>query len=191
MSYATYITAALVCGSRAQNTSDRSFILFTREAGMLWASAKSVREERSKQRFSLQEFSVIRLTLVRGKAGWRIAGAEPILNVYSIKRTREARALARNVVKLLRRLLHGERAEPALFDEVVGALIDDVDGEEAAREEVLTIRMLHLLGYIAPIPEIEALLAAPSIRAAVPLLHEKNDAARRALIEHAFRESHL
>ena len=56
MAYVTYTTLALVCGTFDQKTSDRSYMLFTREAGMLFASARSVREERSKQRYASTRF---------------------------------------------------------------------------------------------------------------------------------------
>ena len=72
MSYQTYITDAVVVGSYASNTADKSYLLFTKRAGMLYATARSVREERSKQRYALQDFSHITVTLVKGKGGWCI-----------------------------------------------------------------------------------------------------------------------
>lgn len=56
MAYETYTTEALVCGTFNRNTADRSYLLFTREAGMLYADARSVREERSRQRYALRTF---------------------------------------------------------------------------------------------------------------------------------------
>ena len=88
MAYQTYITEAIVCGSYDSNTSDRSFLLFAREAGMIYAHAKSVREERSKQRYALQVCSHVRVTLIRGKSGWKIAGVEPQQNLYALATTR-------------------------------------------------------------------------------------------------------
>ncbi|MEX2341217.1 MAG: recombination protein O N-terminal domain-containing protein, partial [Candidatus Paceibacterota bacterium] len=83
MSYKTYTTEAIVCGSRVNNTSDKSFLLFTKDAGMLWAAAKSVREERSRQRFALQDFSLIRASLIKGKSGWRIGSVESDRNYFT------------------------------------------------------------------------------------------------------------
>jgi len=88
MSYATYTTEALVCGSRNNNTSDRAYLLFTEEVGMIWASARSVREERSKQRYALQDFSLIRVSLVKGKSGWRIGSVEATCNPFMEARSR-------------------------------------------------------------------------------------------------------
>jgi recombinational DNA repair protein (RecF pathway) len=191
MSYKTYITDALVCGSRTQNTADKSYLLFTREAGMLYAAAKSVREERSKQRFALQEFSRLRVTLIYGKTGWRITGAEPIINVYGIQHSREGRTVVRNVIRLLRRLLRGESPHITLYDDVMAILIAEDEGNASEREEVMTIRILHALGYIAPLPEVTAIISAPSAIEAARMLDPHTSKERKALIEQAFHESHL
>ncbi len=190
MSYKTYITEALVCGSRKSNTSDKSYLLFTRDAGMLYASAKSVREERSKHRYALQEFSYIRTTLVHGRTGWRITGAEPLTNVYALQTTREARALVRNVIKLLRRLIQGEAPHESLFDEVKTLLCRTHAGDEDVFEEVFTLRTLHVLGYIAPIEEHAALFSG-EIDAVVRTLPRDATQKRKELIAYALRESHL
>lgn len=191
MSYKTYITEALVCGGRASNTSDKSFLLFTREAGMLYASAKSVREERSKQRYALQDFSLIRATLVHGRAGWRITGAESLTNVYADKSTREARGLVRNIIRLLRRLVQGETPHEALYDDVVTALIKTYGSNEALLEKILTLRILHILGYIAPTEETAPLFTANDIEILAKELDHTRANSYATLIEKALRESHL
>ncbi len=191
MSYKTYITDALVCGARTSNTSDKSFLLFTREAGMLYASAKSVREERSKHRYALQEFSIIRATLVHGKAGWRVTGAEALMNVYAIQSSREARALVRNVIRLLRRLIHGEVPHELLYDEVITILRKEHSENEAAVEEVLTLRVLNMLGYIAPTEDIESLFSPSDIHLLAKQLDPKMAHVREAIIKKALHESHL
>ncbi len=190
MSYKTYITEALVCGSRRSNTSDKSYLLFTRDAGMLYATAKSVREERSKHRYALQEFSYIRTTLVHGKAGWRITGAEALANVYALQTTRQARALVRNVVRLLRRLIQGESPHQALFDEVLTVLNRTHEGQEESLEEVFTLRTLYALGYIAP-EDFDAHFFSEKIDVVVENLPHDLSSVRKKRIEDALRESHL
>ncbi len=191
MAYQTYITDALVCGSRAQVTSDRSYLLFTREAGMLYAMAKSVREERSKQRFALQEFSYFRATLVHGKAGWRVTGAEPILNLYGLQASREARTLIRNIVRTLRRLLHGEVAHPVIFDETIELLSLPEAEEWSEREEVLTIRILHSLGYIGSEATVLKIVSAPTLMESLRHVPLAEASARKKIIEEALHETQL
>ncbi len=150
MAYQTYITEALVCGKYDSNTADRSFLLFTKEAGMLYAQAKSVREERSKQRYALQECSHVRATLIRGKSGWKVAGAESLQNFYDTADTREARAFVRNVILLLKRVVQGEAMHEEVFTDVVGACAVAEKYNQKNLEQIVTLRILHALGYIAP-----------------------------------------
>lgn len=153
MAYQTYITEALVCGGTAHNTSDKSFLLFTRDAGMLYASARSVREERSKQRFALQEFSYIRASLVRGKAGWRIGSVENEWNTFSVATTRAQRAAVLRVIKLLRQFMHGEESHPGVYEDTRTALTQITNPESPATPgnvaQIFALRLLYALGYIA------------------------------------------
>lgn len=151
MSYKTYTTEAIVCGSRANNTSDKSFLLFTRDSGMLWASAKSVREERSKQRFALQEFSLVRVSLVRGKSGWRIGSAESERNYFADSATKEARVVVTGVVKLLRQFLHGELNHPGVFEDAKNALSASASIAPSEATQIIDLfafRLLYRLGYV-------------------------------------------
>lgn len=153
MSYATYTTEAIVCGSVVSNTSDKSFLLFTRDAGMVWATARSVREEKSKQRYALQDFSIIRVSLVKGKASWRIGSVEAIGNPFLEASSREARAGLSVIVKALRRFIHGEVPYQVVYDDVVlcAACIAVADAEDIVRlQEQFMLRLLYQLGYVAP-----------------------------------------
>jgi DNA repair protein RecO len=151
MAYETYTTEAIVCGTKNRNTADRSYLLFTREAGMLFADARSVREERSRQRYALQDFSLIRVSLVKGKAGWRIGSIEPQQNFYHDAIDKSARGSVVSVVRLLRRFLRGEEAQQALFDYTKHAL-QVLSAQTEARqfvELVVQVELLRQLGYVA------------------------------------------
>lgn len=188
--YEIYITDALVCGSRNSNTSDRSYLLLTREAGMVWASVKSVREEHSKHRYALQDFSRSRVSLVRGRGGWRVTGAEPIGNVYFELKTRTSRTVVRDALRLLRRFLQGETPAPKLYDDLVLALTaPEKDMEQIA--PVLTLRVLHALGYVAPAELCRPLIEASDTRTACKLLTAERKAESVKAIEQALEVSHL
>lgn len=153
MSYQTYTTRAIVCGSKDSYTSDRSYLLFTEDAGMLWASARSVRVEVSKQRYALQDFSIIRASLVKGKGGWRIGSVEAVSNPFMESKSRSSRAGVQQVIKLLRRFLHGEESYPTIYHDAVMALscLSVADMEDVVDlQDQFTLRTLHTLGYIAP-----------------------------------------
>ncbi len=147
--YRVYTTKAIVCGAFDRMTADKTVQLFTRDAGMLYAASKSVREERSKQRYGLTEFSILTVSLIRGKAGWRITGVEPFMNVFTSLATREERAYVRNLVRFLKRMVRGEDANPELFDAVIEALIRTQEHTNLARGEQETMhRACTLLGYL-------------------------------------------
>lgn len=180
MAYATYTTDALVCGTFDKNTADRSYLLFTREAGMLYADARSVREERSKQRYALQDFSSVRVSLVKGKGGWRVGSIEPIENHYLLATDKAARGSVVSIVRFVRRFVGAEEANPAVFDAIQEALraLRSPVAARAAIERVVLVRVLVELGYVDEkrIPDavrttpLQVLLATPPPPAVVDAL---------------------
>ncbi|MCA9363736.1 recombination protein O N-terminal domain-containing protein [Candidatus Kaiserbacteria bacterium] len=167
MAYQTYITDALVCASCDRNTADRAYLLFTREAGMVWANARSVREERSKQRFALQDLSYARSTLVHGKTGWRVAGVEPIQNFYYTAPSREVRAFLKKSVRLLRRVMHGDTPHPTLFDRTIAACRESDTLDPKDLELIFSLGALAELGYVDPTATIVPLLPPAALADAV------------------------
>ncbi len=191
MAYATYITEAMVCGTRHRNGADSSFLLFTREAGMLFADAKSVREERSRQRYALQDFSSIRVTLIRGKSGWRIGSIEALDNYYAAAHDKAARGSVVKIIRLLRRFVHGEEPHRQLFDYVTEALnvLRNNVTERSFLETVIQLELMRLLGYVdeAKLPP-DIIATAPSKLALISSLplHSLD-----LLLDKAVNASHL
>jgi DNA repair protein RecO len=150
MAYETYTTEALVCGSKDRNTADRSYLLFSSEAGMLFATARSVREERSRQRYALQDFSLVRVSLVKGKRDWRIGSVEARRNFYHDAVDKAARGSITSLFRLLRRFVQGEAADHKFFDETIEAL--DLLCHDTSRRQfvqrVLELQLLTTLGYV-------------------------------------------
>lgn len=163
MSHKTYTTDAIVCGTRNSNTADRSYRLFTAAAGMVYAHARSVREERSKQRMALQDFSHVRVSLVKGKSGWRIGSIEALGNYFQQAPNKVARGGVTSIVRLLRRFVTDEDPQPAVFVDTQAALqaCVSVPTDAVALTDHFTLRTLATLGYIAPKPEYEVLLTDP------------------------------
>ncbi len=150
MSYQTYTTEALICGTFNRNTADRSYLLFTKEAGMLYAEARSVREERSRQRFALQDFSLVRVSLIKGKASWKIGSIEVKKNFFMLAEDKASRGSVVSLTRFLRRFYGGQEAAPALFDYMVSAL-EQTSGDIKEREFVEKVVQAHFflaLGYV-------------------------------------------
>jgi DNA repair protein RecO len=150
MAYQTYTTEAIVCGTFNRNTADRSYLLFTREAGMLYAEAKSVREERSRQRMSLQDFSYVRVSLVKGKSSWKIGSIESRQNFFLSATDKAARGSVVAITKFLRRFYGGEEAFPTLFDYFLKALttVTQPVVTRSTVEHIIMVRLLRELGYV-------------------------------------------
>lgn len=190
VAYKTYTTDALVIGSVDQRTADRLMVLFTREAGLVHARAVSVRREKSKLRYGLQDFSLARISLVRGKQGWRITGAERTNNLYFLTSDRQVRAAIMRVLRLVRRLVRGEETHVALYDiltDGLSALSSCKDDEIARAEHILTLRILSALGYVAPNDGYQQLLVPLSLRTA--LSFQKDNISEQRVIQTAIDEA--
>ncbi len=164
MAYQTYTTEALVCGSWQRNGADRTFLLYTRELGMLYATARSVREERSRQRYALQECAQIRVSLVKGRSGWRIGSVIDISHPFLAASTRAERIAVVKLLRTLRRFISGESATPEIYDLSVDALEHLAAGtisDPQAFALCVEYRILYQLGYIAPSDEERIVLQLP------------------------------
>jgi recombinational DNA repair protein (RecF pathway) len=157
---------------------------------MLFAYARSVREERSKQRYALQDFSHIRVSLLKGKNGWRIGSVESLGNRFMAAENREGRSRVTFIFSQLRRYVHGEIPMPRVFDDALSAITEeDVVWEDAKR--LFQLRLLSELGYISGDPAWKGILEAPSLAESAALLRGdmKEDIDRA--IAHAAEASHL
>lgn len=189
MSYQTYITDAIVCGARNNNTSDRSYLLFTREAGVLWAAARSVREERSRQRYALQPYGLIRVSLIKGKSGWRIGSVESLGNAFLQAVDRDTRHALTKCFLLIRRFVHGEGTTDTIFADLEllchQALAQTSLAPSTA--DIFSLRTLTTLGYVASTPAHEVLYQNMEwYKEVAPL-----SAVVKKEIEEAMSQSHL
>ena len=147
--YQKYQTDALILGSRESGENDRSFSLYTKEFGLVRARAAAVRAESSRMRYALQNYALANVSLVRGKRGWRAAGATALKS--AVGDSRGISAFAR-VAELTLRLVHGEEKNNYLFAalaEAHQALVQEQCDAFAVIEIVCVARLLFALGYIS------------------------------------------
>lgn len=151
MSYVTYTTEAIVCGTFDRQGANRTYLLFTEEAGMLYAEAQSVREEKSKQRYSMQDFSLIRISLLRGKSNWRVGSVEPIRNFYFEAKDRQTRGSLAKILKMLRRFLKGEESVPEVYKDIKESLdlLTNPSLDRDLLDLLVEVRFLTKLGYVS------------------------------------------
>lgn len=169
MSYQLYTTRAVVLGGYNVGEAHRHVLLLTEQFGLVRATARSMREARSKLRPALADYMLSSVTLVRGRDVWRITGAREIENPYhALAEHPNAQAMLARLARLLRRLLAGEEANPFLFRVVfsaLSALVSDEENRRALAEvEALTVlRILYSLGYLAPDGQFESLVRSDEI----------------------------
>jgi hypothetical protein len=168
MSHHIYHTRGIVIEAINVREANKSYWIFTRDLGMVLAMAQGVRLTASKLRFSLQPLSIAEISLVRGRAGWRVVNAREISNVYwRIKDRPQSVAMSSRVLRLVRRLVNGEEKNEALFERLsdglmylAGGAAVDTSGLEGCSlpttkqvmnlEFILLLQVLYNLGYFAP-----------------------------------------
>ena len=152
-----YTTQGIILNSFDTGESNKFFYIFTRELGLINATAQGVRKLSSKNRYGLQDFSVSDISLVRGKDIWRITNVAPIENLFFIF---SGQGLGKNkkfdfvlnILSLLRKLIHGEEKNEELFD-IVSDLISFLKEEDLNKKElenlglIINIKILNNLGY--------------------------------------------
>lgn len=147
--YQKYHTEALVLGSREIGEADRLVSLFTRDFGLVRARASGVRAERSKMRYATQDYSRARVSLVRGKRGWRLAGAAALKSATG---SRKSISTFARIAELTMRLVHGEEKNDYLFAVLAEAhetLMRERVEASATIEIVCVARVLYALGYLS------------------------------------------
>lgn len=127
--------------------------VLTPHLGLIRARAQGVRKSGAKLAVALTTFAESELVLVRGKEGWRIAGA--VLVEQWARRLEDATARARavRVCGLLSRLLASEVRDADLFMTVQGffdSLIHTPPELHEAAELLVVERALTLLGFAPP-----------------------------------------
>lgn len=153
MSHHIYHTRGIILASNAVGESNRFYKIFTEELGLVGGSAQSVREGKSKLRYTLQDFSFVTVDLVRGKEVWRIVSAGTHSSLDNIKKDDVRLKLFASYCALLSRLLHGEGRDQELFDEIacVANFIEKTTIPQELTlsfETLATLRVLAHLGYV-------------------------------------------
>lgn len=133
--------------------SNKFFNIFTRELGLIQATAQSVRELKSKNRYGLQDFSFSNFSLVRGKDIWRITNVSSENNLFSdLKEDRGKLRFLGEVFSLIKQLIHGEEKNKKLFELISESFKflrnNDFEQNELENFELITkMRILNNLGY--------------------------------------------
>ena len=148
-----YHTEALILYSRPRGEANRLYTILTRELGLLHAVAQGVRLEKSKLRYTLQDFSHARIDLVRGHEMWRITSATSIASFGGVLKQPEAGTSLVYTARLLTRLITGEEATPLVWDDTYAFYTylasSEVNSDTIRQTEAVYVyRVLFHLGYV-------------------------------------------
>ena len=197
MSHHMYHTEGFVLSSSPTQEANKMFYIFTKELGLVHASAQGVRLLKSKLRYSLQDFYYANISLVRGKDMWRVTNASAVgtrfPNIFS---QAEYCAIYFKILTLLKRLLHGEEKNESLFMLIVEAFdfLEQVPVGSFAPlsfECMLVLQILHNLGYGSQHSTFEQ-YAEPVVWSSERIISfEPHRSRALAEINASLRESHL
>lgn len=146
-----YHTEGIILGSRNYGEAGKYYSIFTRDLGMVYASAQGVRKMSSKLRFILQDFAYVKIDLVQGKDFWRVTSASKTGILENLPRTKENFEIFVKVTGLLKRLLAGEEPNPKLFTQVLKGfeILEKAEIKELQdAETALVAEILQHLGYM-------------------------------------------
>lgn len=147
-----YDTRGIVLARSPLGEANALVSLLTPELGLVRVRAQSVRTPGAKLATGLTTLTESSVILVRGKEGWRCAGAVPEESWFVRLSSRDARERVSRVSGLLLRLVAGEVAESELFPvvrEYLEALATLPEDLHEASEVVAVLRILSALGLDA------------------------------------------
>lgn len=146
-----YTTAAIVLAHSPLSEASSLVTLLTGEFGIIRARSQGLRKPGAKMGAGLQTLAESDVTLLKGKEGWRLAGA--ILGKdWAHTLPAVARKRAGRVAELLVRLVHGEAPDPEFFTIFTSFVhvLPELDEEAQDAAEILAVlRMLRVLGLDA------------------------------------------
>lgn len=151
MAHHIYHTTALILLTKERGEANKRVTLLTRELGLVHAIAQGIRYEKSKLRFALQELSLARVDLVRGRDVWRITSAQSIHSFASECLVAQKKNTTERVIGTILRFYLGEDVHETVFDLVLRflqAMEEEIEKENYISHEVYTLfRVLCELGY--------------------------------------------
>jgi len=189
-----YHTEGIILGSRNFGECGRYYYIFTRDLGMVYASAQGVRKMSSKLRFVLQDFAYLKIDLVAGKNIFRVTNASKTNILEKITKQPETFGIFTNIACLLKRLLAGIEPNESLFADLLNGLtiLENSQTKEELYniEAIIVLRILSNLGYIGDSEVLKTFIKSP-LEQEVVYEATRNRARILREINKALKETHL
>lgn len=153
MSYAYYNTTGLVLSSEVEGESKTFISVLTPEYGLIFAEARGLSKPESKLRYSLDPFTEGDFSFIRGKSGWRIVNARPVVHwFHQLKGEVSRRETALRVLRLAYSHIPRDQEEVKAFEIVMDFLrvIKSAPLNDLVFIETYSVfHLLATLGYVA------------------------------------------
>jgi len=150
MSYHIYTTPGVILKRRTFGESDTVLYVLTRDLGLIIASAKSTRLMVSKLRSSLQEYSLVTLSCIKGKNGWKITNVSSEKNLF-FDSPEFAKKVLVQISTMLIKGIAGELPQKEIFETVESGfrLLNEIEEKYIGSfEALMVLRVMHQLGYV-------------------------------------------
>jgi len=147
-----YDTRALVLARTPLGEANALLTLLTPGLGLVRARAQGVRQSGAKLSHALTTFAESSVVLIRGKEGWRIAGAALSMSWFTRLPSARARDTLGRICGLLLRLVADDTHDSELFEMIVNffSAIETLPETEYESAEILAaLRTLAILGFDA------------------------------------------
>ena len=153
-----YHTRAFILGSQPFGEANTYVRLFTEDLGLIFALAQGIRRGASKLRYSLQDFSLTNISLVRGKDIWRITSVrEDLASLPLLRNWPEAFHMSARILNLVGRLVDRDEKNESLFSIILNAYTF-IQSELAQKKDlshsllpnlecITVLKIIHNLGY--------------------------------------------
>jgi DNA repair protein RecO len=159
-----YHTEGIILGSKNSGECGKYYYIFTRDLGMVYATAAGVRKMSSKLRFVLQDFTYVKIDLVQGLNFWRVTSASKTNALEHLTENPKTFEVFSNIANLLKRLLAGIEPNEALFVDLINGLsvLEKIENRDLRNiEAIIVLRILNNLGYIGENKTLQNLIKSP------------------------------
>ncbi len=130
---------------------NKLYFLFTKDFGLIFATAQGIRLEKSKLKGHLQDLNISNVSLVKGKDFWRIVSSD-LVKAPKFLKSQDKTQIVKNIFALLLRLVAGEEKNEQLF-RTIEKFYDFISEQEILDadfkniESLTVLRTLYDLGY--------------------------------------------
>jgi recombinational DNA repair protein (RecF pathway) len=137
MAHEKYTTEAFVLKIYEQNEHDLAYKIWTKDFGIIFAVAKSIRKINAKLRSLVKKHDFFSVTLVKGKDIWRLVGAEED-NLLENNNPKASLTAKKIIAESIDKFLEEKKTYKKLFDRLKSAFTEkDILGMEVNKLKVL------------------------------------------------------